>query len=125
MKPADLVSLCAQNNALWCDAVLKAAGARTVYHHGFWRASGSQVPLFPDIITLTEDHGADLTSALAALPANSAVKDSFNSLDLRSSGFEELLTGTWLFRMPQSRRKPPWRIQPTRGDPVGNGHHIE
>lgn len=65
------------------------------------------MPLFPDIITLTEDHGADLTSALAALPANSAVKDSFNSLDLRSSGFEELLTGTWLFRMPQSRRKPP------------------
>ncbi|WP_420412970.1 hypothetical protein [Roseibium sp.] len=107
MKPEDVVSLCAQNNALWCDAVLKAAGAQTGYHHGYWQALGATVPLFPNIVTVTDDHGADLTSALAVLPANAAVKDSFNCLNLRSLGFEELLTGTWLFRMPQSSRKPP------------------
>ncbi|XYK78767.1 MAG: hypothetical protein ROO70_13330 [Labrenzia sp.] len=106
MTPAETVQLCARNNALWCDAVLRAAGARTDFHHGYWQASGKQVPLFPNIVTLTAEHGADLSAALAALPSKAAVKDSFDCLDLSTSGFEKLLTGTWLFRSQEGTRKP-------------------
>lgn len=106
MTPAETVQLCARNNALWCDAVLRAAGAKTDFHHGYWHASGKQIPLFPNIVTLTADHSADLSAALAALPSKAAVKDSFDCLDLRTSGFEKLLTGTWLFRSQEGTRKP-------------------
>jgi len=106
VTPEEAVSVCARNNALWCDAVLKAAGARTEFHKRHWLASGVQVPLFPNIVTLSVDHCADLETGLAALPPNAAVKDSFNRLALGPEGFEKLLTGTWLFRKAQNARRP-------------------
>ena len=106
MTPGETVQLCARNNALWCDAVLTAAGATTDFHHGYWRASNEQVPLFPNIVTLTAEHSSDLSAALSALPSKAAVKDSFNCLDLGASGFEKLFTGTWLFRSAETTRKP-------------------
>lgn len=98
---------CAHNNALWCDAVLKAAGAKTEFLGGFWIAREKTLPLYPSIVTYSEKPGADLNAALAALPKNSAVKDSYDRLDLAHLGFKKLFAGTWLFRPPQSSRKPP------------------
>ena len=98
---------CAHNNALWCDAVLKAAGAKTEFLGGFWIAREKTLPLYPNIVTYSEKPGADLNAALATLPKNSAVKDSYDRLDLAHLGFKKLFAGTWLFRPPQSSRKPP------------------
>ncbi|CTQ57028.1 hypothetical protein LP7551_05592 [Roseibium album] len=98
---------CAQNNALWCDAVLKAAGANSRYYAGFWHASGKVLPLYPNIVTTSARPDPDLKTALDALPENAAVKDSFNCLDLGSFGFRKLKSGSWLFRPTQSSRRPP------------------
>ena len=104
---ADKQDACAQNNALWCDAVLKAAGAKTQFFSGFWKADGKTLPLYPNMVTLSAKPGADVYAALEALAPDSAVKDSYNSLDLQPLGFQKLFTGTWLYRSEQARRKPP------------------
>jgi len=98
---------CAQNNALWCDTVLKAAGARTEFHGGYWIAREKVLPLYPSIVTLAARPAADLYAALETLPQRAAVKDSFDSLDLSPLGFRKLFTGTWLFRPPVSEKRPP------------------
>jgi len=97
---------CARTNALWCDSVLKAAGASARFHAGFWQAEGRVLPLYPNIVTLSPQPGAEFFAALSVLPANAAIKDSFDSLDLQASGFEKLLTGTWLFRPAQTANRP-------------------
>ncbi|MEP3431655.1 MAG: hypothetical protein ABJN98_23430 [Roseibium sp.] len=107
MTPTETVSLCAQNNALWCDAVLSVAGARTKFHNDYWFADGKQLPLYPNLVTLNNRSGPDLISALKALPLGAAVKDSFDCLELKHRGFEKLFGGTWLFRPAQSSKKPP------------------
>lgn len=107
MTPSETVQICAHNNALWCDAVLKAAGASTRFHKGFWQADGKQLPLYPNLITLQMERSPEFDTALSALPAKSAVKDSFDCLDLAPLGFEKLFTGTWLFRKAAAKRKPP------------------
>jgi len=98
---------CARNNALWCDAVLKSAGARTQFLAGFWQAEGIILPLYPNIVTLSAKPGAGFYEALEALPENTAVKDSFGNLDLEPAGFRKLFSGTWLFRPERATRKPP------------------
>lgn len=98
---------CAQNNALWCDAVLKAAGAKTEFHNGHWIAREKSLPLYPSIVTLTGNPGAEFFASLDALPKGTAVKDSFNNLDLAQMGFQKLFSGTWLFRTAKSERRPP------------------
>ncbi|MEO9773557.1 hypothetical protein [Roseibium sp.] len=102
--------ICAHNNAIWCDAVLKAAGAKTGFHPGFWQAEDRLQPLHPNIVTLSEAPGAGFKQALAALPKEATVKDSFDTLGLGPLGFRKLFSGTWLFRPAQTERKAP--IQP-------------
>jgi len=104
---------CAHNNALWCDAVLKTAGAKTEFHNGFWLAQEKSLPLYPNIVTLSADPGPDFFASLEALPTGSAVKDSFDCLDLAQMGFHKIFGGTWLFREAKSKKRPPiqsdWR----------------
>ena len=107
MTSSETVSLCAQNNALWCDTVLKASGAKTSFQHGYWIAEGNLLPLYPNLVTLQSKPDADLKTILHSLPVNAAIKDSFDSLDIAHHGFRKLFTGTWLFRPAQSDRKPP------------------
>jgi len=104
---SETAGICARNNALWCDAVLTAAGASTEFHNGFWIAEGKQLPLYPNLITLQPGRSADLDAALSTLPKNAGLKDSFDCLDLAPLGFEKLFTGTWLFRAAATVRKPP------------------
>ncbi|WP_428642611.1 hypothetical protein [Roseibium sp.] len=98
---------CAHNNALWCDAVLKTAGARTRFRPGFWQAEDRILPLYPGLVTLSAQPGTDFYTALESLPPNAAVKDSFASLNLGPLGFQKLFSGTWLFRPAQSATRPP------------------
>ncbi|MHA7775669.1 hypothetical protein [Roseibium sp. M-1] len=98
---------CAHNNALWCDMVLKSAGAKTEFHGGFWIAREKVLPLYPNIVTLSAKPAADLYGALDTLPQGAAVKDSFDTLDLTAFGFRKLFAGTWLFRPPVSQKRPP------------------
>lgn len=98
---------CAHNNALWCDAVLKAAGAKTDFLSGFWVAQAKTLPLYPNIVTLAASPGADFFASLDALPKGAAIKDSYDSLDLAPKGFQKLFSGTWLFRPPKTDKRPP------------------
>lgn len=98
---------CARNNALWCDAVLKSAGAATRFQSGFWQAEGTALPLYPNIVTLTSKQSGDFYAALEALPLNTAVKDSYDCLDLAPAGFRKMFAATWLFRPEEAARKPP------------------
>jgi len=98
---------CAHNNALWCDAVLRAAGARTGFQNGHWIAREKSLQLYPNIITLKANPGAEFFLDLDALPKGSAVKDSFGSLDLAQIGFQILFSGTWLFRPAKTDKRPP------------------
>ncbi|MEW4460143.1 hypothetical protein AB1K42_18800 [Roseibium algicola] len=98
---------CAHNNALWCDAVLKTAGAKTEFHAGFWCARDKALPLYPNVVTLSPKQGVDFYAALPDLPKGAGVKDSFDSLDLAPYGFQRLFTGTWLFRPPPSAKRAP------------------
>ncbi len=98
---------CAHNNALWCDAVLKAAGAGTRFHAGFWEAKGTVLPLYPNIVTLSAQPGSDFYAALETLPAAAAVKDSYADLNLAPLGFRQVLSGTWLFRPELAGHRPP------------------
>lgn len=104
---ADRQGACARNNALWCDAVLKAAGATTHMKAGFWYTDGPLLPLYPGAITLSPNPGPDFYAAIKALPPDAAVKDSFDCLDLASMGYRRLFSGTWLFRPARAGRKPP------------------
>jgi hypothetical protein len=106
---ASRVEVCAQTNALWCDAVLKAAGAKTGFHAGYWRAEGRVLPICPNVVTLSATPGAGFEAALAELPQDAAVRDSFDCLDLGSLGFRKLVSATWLFRPALTDRKPPIR----------------
>lgn len=101
--------ICARNNALWCDAVLEAAGAETGFHPGFWSAQDRVLPLYPNIVTLSEKPGAGFSTALEALPKNSTVKDCFDSLVLDPLCYRRLFSGTWLFRPAQTAKKTPLR----------------
>ncbi|GAA0784908.1 hypothetical protein E1180_07175 [Roseibium denhamense] len=117
---------CAQNNALWCDAVLKAAGAKTHFHSAFWNATGKTLPLYPNLVTTSPKTSADLDAALARLPVNAAVKDSFDTLDLSRQGFKKLFQGTWLFRPPVSAKKasaPPCWHQITHAESLKKWLH--
>jgi len=98
---------CAHNNALWCDAVLKTAGARTEFQNGFWFAREKSLPLYPNIITLTDTPGADFYTSLKTLSRGAAIKDSFDSLDLAPLGFQKLFGGSWLFRLAKFDKRPP------------------
>ena len=106
---AGRLDACAHNNALWCDAVLKTAGAKTEFLNGHWIAREKSLPLYPNIVTLTASPGADFFASLDTLPKGSAVKDSFDSLDLAPMGFQKLFGGTWLFRPAKSAKRPPIR----------------
>lgn len=107
MISSETVSLCAQNNALLCDAVLSAAGANTRFQSDYWHSEDKQLPLYPNVVTLNRKTGPELMAALTALPPKAAVKDSFDCLELHHRGFDRLFRGTWLYRPAISSRKPP------------------
>ncbi len=98
----DSRAVAALNNALWCDAVLSANSRPTRFHPDFWINEGEGLPLYPNLVTLVSEPSPELIKTTSALAPGTAVKDSFAALNLGSSGFQKLLTGTWLHRPPRA-----------------------
>lgn len=90
--------IAAQNNALWCAAVLRAQDQESLFADGFWHCLGPGLPFYPTIVTLASTASPTLIEALAALPAGASVKDSFGTLNLSDQGFLKLFDARWLWR---------------------------
>lgn len=102
----DRVHQAAANNAHWCRAVCAAHGMASRFCDDYWLlASGSTLPLFPNLVTLSEE-GSD--AQLACIEGHHrpgspwSVKDSFNRLELRPLGFDVLFDAQWFFGPPDA-----------------------
>jgi hypothetical protein len=97
-----IAALAAHNNAQWCDAVCRAHDRPAKFHDTLWLTRLGAPRFYPDVVTLAEGEAAPAQmEAIAALvgstpPRGWAVKDSFQSLDLSSLGFEPLFDAEWV-----------------------------
>jgi hypothetical protein len=91
-----ITALAAHNNTLWCDAVCRAHDRPGEFHETLWFTRLGAPRFYPDAVTIVGLEAAPAqTEAIAALVGSTrqrewSVKDSFQSLDLRSLGFEPL-----------------------------------
>ena len=91
----------ALNNAAWCDIVCRAHGLATNFSANAWECHSPAPPLYPNLVTLSPG-GVDAQLGRVRELGSSvgkrgwAVKDSFNSLDLASEGFEVLFDAMWV-----------------------------
>lgn len=101
----------AANNAAWCDLVVRATGAPTTTHPGFWSTPRRSPEAYPDAVTLRP--GVVAAEVLAAIDDSpgASVKDSFADLDLSPHGYAVLFEAQWLTRAARSPMTPalPWR----------------
>jgi hypothetical protein len=108
MSEIEKVSLAARNNALWCDAMLRAHGCRTSFQQHLWSSPDPAPRYYPNAVTLTGSEGVDqqiaairhLLNEAKDLGRPLAIKDSFRTLPLQSYGCHPLFTADWLYRPP-------------------------
>jgi len=87
-------------NALWCDHVGRAIGARTAVDVHRWWSDARMPPFHPDAVSLVPGVAArDLLAGVDVGPGCS-VKDSHADVDLAPAGFSVALTGRWWHRPP-------------------------
>ena len=97
-----ITALAAHNNALWCDAVCRAHDRPGEFHETLWFTRLGAPRFYPDVVTIGGIEAAPAqTEAIAALVGSTrqrewSVKDSFQSLDLQSLGFEPLFDAEWI-----------------------------
>ena len=99
----DRASLCARNNALWCDAVCRAHGLPGEFVGGLWLNRQPVPRFYSNAITLSPKDPAGQRAWVEHLltrRARFSVKDSFAALDLSGLGFDVLFEATWLWREP-------------------------
>lgn len=112
--PTAHVIAAALNNAVWCDAVCRAAGGTTQFAEDLWRSSAPSPSYFPNVITL--DSSANIAAVEAALRACSGsgaelgVKDSFRTLDLLPFGFSKLFDASWIWKDAVHPSQKAWRL---------------
>lgn len=120
----DGVKEAVRNNALWCDAVSRAHGADGQFLEGLWISEGPTPPFFPNAITLSpDDSGRQLAKVEMLVDGgrleNWGVKDSYCTLELGGHGFQQVLKGEWILRVPQAKGgrgkigSTPWRVVTT------------
>ena len=86
----------AENNAEWCDLVVRSHGGQGIFAHDAWTSPTRTPPLFPDAVTLIPSPLVpDLLSRIDA-SSGCTIKDSFASLDLAPEGFSVLLHAQWI-----------------------------
>jgi hypothetical protein len=86
----------AENNAHWCDLVVRSHGGQGVFSPDAWTSPTRTPPLFPDAVTLIPSPRVpDLLSRIDAL-SGCTIKDSFASLDLTADGFNVLFDAQWI-----------------------------
>ena len=96
----DRASLCARNNALWCDAVCRAHGLPGEFVGGLWLNRQPVPRFYSNAITLSPKDPAGQRAWVEHLltrRARFSVKDSFAALDLSGLGFDVLFEATWLW----------------------------
>ena len=112
----------AENNARWCDLVLRSHGGQGVFSSDAWTSSTRTPPLFPDAVTLIPSPRVpDLLSRIDTL-SGCTIKDSFASLDLTTHGFNVLSDAQWITSPPDPNRE--WSVPPDWAqitDPDGFG----
>jgi hypothetical protein len=97
-----ITALAAHNNALWCDAVCRAHDRPGEFHESLWFTRLGAPRFYPDAVTIGGVEAVPAqTEAIAALVGSTrqrewSVKDSFQSLDLKSLGFEPLFDAEWI-----------------------------
>lgn len=92
----------ARNNAGWCAALCRSHGVPGTFGPMAWWSARRTPPYYPDAITLHQDAvPADFLTPLDTATPGCSVKDSFATLDLRSSGFVELFDAQWIHRAPE------------------------
>lgn len=97
-----ITALAAHNNALWCDAVCRAHDRPGEFHDTLWLTRLGTPRFYPDAVTVAGVEAAPAQmEAIAALVGSTrqrewVVKDSFQSLDLNSLGFEPLFDAEWV-----------------------------
>jgi hypothetical protein len=102
----NVTALAARNNALWCDAVCRAHDRPGEFHHTLWLTRLGAPRFYPDAVTLSGVESAPAQmETIAALVGSTrekewAVKDSFQSLELNSLGFEPLFDAEWIAMSP-------------------------
>jgi hypothetical protein len=102
----NITALAARNNALWCDAVCRAHDRPGEFHDTLWLTRLGAPRFYPDAVTLSGVESAPAQiKAIAALVGSTrerewAVKDSFQSLELNSLGFEPLFDAEWVAMNP-------------------------
>ena len=92
----------ATNNAMWCDAVCRAHDHPGEFHETLWFTRLGSPRFYPSAVTLAGAEAApaqlDAIAGLigAARQREWFVKDSFQSLQLNSLGFEPLFDADWI-----------------------------
>ncbi|HEV7720438.1 MAG TPA: hypothetical protein VGO60_04110, partial [Iamia sp.] len=100
MGVPDLLAAAIAENALWCDHVGRAIGARTAVDARRWWSDTRMPALHPDAVSLVPGVTAgDLLTGVDVGPGCS-VKDSHADVDLAPAGFSVVLTGRWWHRPP-------------------------
>ena len=96
------VEQAALNNALWCDAVCSTHAGPGEFRRELWINPRGAPLFYPDVITLLGAEAA-MTQRLAIetlvradAGKSLAVKDSFQTLDLRDLGFAPLFDAHWI-----------------------------
>lgn len=86
----------ADNNAQWCDLVVRSHGGYGVFADDAWTSPSRTPPLFPDAVTLNPS--AQVVDLLSRIDTSSGctIKDSFASLDLTGHGFRVLFDAQWI-----------------------------
>ena len=86
----------AENNARWCDVVVRSHGGQSSFAPDAWTSSTRTPPLFPDAVTLVPSlRVPDLLSRID-VSSGCTIKDSFASLDLTAEGFSVLFDAQWI-----------------------------
>lgn len=122
MASPDPLAAAIAENALWCDRVGRAAGARTAADPRRWWSRTRMPPLHPDAVALVPGLVADELLAGVDVGPGCSVKDGHADVDLAGAGFAVALTGRWWHRPPGPAPTP--GLRPTvhaLGDEVANG----
>ena len=95
------VTKAARNNAEWCDFVCRSHGVPGEFYDSIWINRHITPPFYPNAVTLSSSLATrpyEIIRELIELGISGewALKDSFDALDLASSGFHELIRGEWI-----------------------------
>lgn len=94
-QPSATLLAAVENNAKWCAAFCRSCGVTGSRRGALWCADGPTPEFYPELVTLRPGVSAAEVASLAPLPG-SAVKDSFQDIDLASVGFRQLFQASWL-----------------------------